>query len=787
MQFGTIRTDREIAAESTDARRAAAVLRDRVDLLYSGNLLGILVSLAVAAFYFYVQIHERHDGLLSAWFIATVCVMLGRSALNWRYHRVPTESRDPRRWLIRFRYGAHLTAVLWGAAGILFFPENDATLQALTILVLSGVAAGGLSALAADFLTYRNYVVITVAPVMVHTFTHAGQMPLMIGLMSALLIVFLLRSGRQASNAIVDALDLRHQNAMLADNLQREKARLLNDTETVLMSLLSSAPIALWAVDNGGQVTFVEGLRFRERADRILPAVGDNLLHVADELPQIAYETQRALNGESFSTEVSTNGHTCEVHYSPLRDEDGSQIGAIAVAVDISDRIEHKNELARRAHYDDLTGLPNRTLIMSQIRHAFENARRHKRHVALFFLDLDNFKGVNDSLGHAAGDALLCQAAERLRNAGRQNDMAARLGGDEFLVISEDLQRPEDAEVIAHKIARLFQRPFVLEGREVFATTSIGIALYPQDGQETEVLLRCADTAMYHAKSTGKNRYRFFTREMQETADRHLAMESELRQAVRRNELTLMFQPKYDVRSGEIRGAEALLRWHSPTLGKVTPDDFIPVAEYAGLMPQIGNWVLQNACREAAAWRTLRAQPVHVAINVSPQQFRNTDLLANVTQALVETNIPPQLLELEITESVLVQDAPETMQVFHDLNDLGISLSLDDFGTGYSSLSYLKKFPIRTLKIDKAFVQDIGNKRDDESLVEAIVAMAHSLRLEVVAEGVETREQFAFLRDRDVELVQGYHFSPPIDAQSFRALLGAEAGIHSTPLAQAGS
>ncbi|MCB1722355.1 MAG: EAL domain-containing protein [Gammaproteobacteria bacterium] len=786
MRIGRFSSDRERVEATTGSRQIAAVLNDRVRMLYSGNLLGIAASLGVALIYVRAQILYAPDSPYALWLGATVAMLLVRGLLNRAYHRRPDVSDDPQRWLRRFRNGASFSAGLWGIAGIVFFPEDNTLLQAMTILVLSGIAAGSLNALSADFATYRNYVLFTLVPVSLHSFTHPGDIPFMIGLLASLLILFLLRSGRQNSQSIIEALNLRHQNALLAEHLERQKNRVLNEAETMMATVLGSAPIALWAVDHDGLISFMEGRQFIDKTKIALPGVGENLFDAFQDFPQIVYETRRALAGESVTTEIAMNGHTFEVHYSPLpADDENPRPGIIGVAIDVSDRIEHQRQLQHRAHYDQLTGLPNRTLIMSQIHHAFENAQRHKRQVGLFFIDLDNFKGVNDSMGHGAGDTLLRLAAERLRSAVRQSDMPARLGGDEFLVVSEDLTRPEDAEVIAHKIARLFQLPFDLGSRDVYATTSIGIAIHPQDGMTADQLLRSADTAMYHAKSAGKNKYRFFTREMQDTADRHLAMETELRQALKRHELTLMFQPKIDTRSSRIRGAEALLRWNSPSLGQVTPDDFIPVAEYAGLMPQIGNWVLQNACREAASWASLCEEPVHVAVNVSPQQFRNTDLLANVTQSLVETGIPPQLLELEITESVLVQDAPETMRVFRDLNDLGVSLSLDDFGTGYSSLSYLKKFPMQVLKIDKAFVRDLGRSEDDDSLVTAIVAMAHSLKMEVVAEGVETRSQFEFLSELDVELVQGYYFSRPLDVEGFRALLVAEAARSSSPTAQA--
>lgn len=784
MRFGNIRKNHHDGVDDRE-RREHAVLADRVNMLFSGNRLGLAMLLVTALLFVEIQVRQGSEQSLWIWLVAVCALLFARAVIAWTFHRRRALLRNDGDWLRVFRNAASITAGAWGIAGILFYPPDNAVLQAITVVILFGVAAGAMSVLAADFSTYRNYVILTLLPMAALSFLRGDELQMMLGLLTLIFIGFLLRAGSQHSRSILDSLTLNHENQALIEDLQRQKHRVLSEAETMMSTVLSTAPIALWAVDSDGTISFMEGNQLGSRTGQTLPGVGENLIEAFDQQPQIAYETRRALAGESFSTEIELDNHVFEVHYQPMHDDEGATAGAIGVAIDITDRIEHKKELSRRAHYDQLTGLPNRTLILNQIAHAFENAQRHRMHVGLFFLDLDNFKTVNDTMGHNAGDELLRKAADRLRGAVRQNDMPARLGGDEFLVVSEDLARPEDAEVIAHKVARMFQMPFDIDQREIFATTSIGIAVYPQDGTDAESMLRSADTAMYHAKAAGKNKYRFFTREMQDTAERHLAMETELRRALERDELHLMYQPKFDSQSGRIRGAEALLRWDSPSLGRVTPDDFIPVAEFAGLMPQIGDWVLQHACREAARWQTQCECALHVAINVSPQQFRNTDLLANVTQALVETGLTPELLELEITESVLVQDAPETMQVFQDLNRLGVSLSLDDFGTGYSSLSYLKKFPMQVLKIDKAFIQDLGSDRDDDSLVEAIIAMAHSLHMEIVAEGVETAEQFQFLKQRGVELVQGYLFSKPLNAEQFQSLLKEERQGQATPRPQA--
>ncbi len=754
----------ETSAHST------AALQDRVDGLFSCMDRSLAMAFFVAGAYAYIYFERNGDSSTRWWFVTIATTVLARALTVWFYRHRRDLLGDTRLWLRVFRIGSTLTALAWGAAGFFYFPIENSIAQNLTLMILTGVAAGALSTLAGDFPSYRSYVLLTLMPLVLMGFHRGGSVQIMIAVIVSLLIVFLIQAGYQNAHNIALSLELRHKNAGLVEDLRREKERAISEAETMLGSLLSSAPIALWIVDTHGKITYIKGQKFGRMDDGALPTIGKNLIHgFQQHHPQIAYETQRALSGEAFTTELELQKSTFEVHYTPFLDEAGTQQGAIGVAVDISDRIEHKKELSRHANYDHLTGLSNRTHILEQVTHAFNNAQRSGTHVALFFIDLDNFKAINDTLGHEAGDQLLKQAADRLIGAIRKSDIAARLGGDEFLVICDNLTHPNAAELIAHKITRVFRRAFQLDQREVYATASVGVAVYPQDGRTADQLLGSADTAMYHAKSAGKNRYRFFTRKMQEAADRHIAMETELRHALARHEMHLSYQPKFDTQTNQIRGAEALLRWHSPHLGQISPAEFIPVAERAGLMPEIGSWVLETACQEAVRWRSLCDQPLSVAVNVSPHQFRNTDLLANVTEALITTGLTTDELELEITESVLVQDTPDIIRVFDNLSRLGITLSLDDFGTGYSSLSYLKKFPLRILKIDKSFVQDLNGR--DDSLVDAIIAMAHSLNLEVVAEGVETEQQLEFLKQRNVELIQGFLLSKPVSSEDFRAML----------------
>ncbi len=438
--------------------------------------------------------------------------------------------------------------------------------------------------------------------------------------------------------------------------------------------------------------------------------------------------------------------------------------------------IERKNveqHLSDLAHYDKLTGLANRDLFHERLRQALSRAQRNNHMVGLMFLDLDRFKEINDSLGHMAGDQLLIEVSKRLKHCTRETDTIARLGGDEFTVIVENIHSDDEAAAIAEKILLEMQAPFTLDGQEVFVTTSIGLTVYPTDAKDDLGLLKNADTAMYRAKAQGRNKYQYYSTEMNESSHLRLKMESQLRKALARNEFSLMYQPKVDMITGRIVGAEALLRWENEELGFVPPDEFIPIAEDTGLIIPIGEWVLRSACRQIRNWVGQGLPMVRIAVNLSARQFRQGNLAAMIGQILEDEDLTADCLPLEITESLLMADVEESKRALNDLKVMGLEIYLDDFGTGYSSLSYLKKFPIDGLKIDRSFVMDIPDDQDDMVLAQAIVAMSHALRLNVVAEGIETTKQMDFFKNLGCEEAQGYLFSRPINADDFRKLLAS--------------
>jgi len=456
---------------------------------------------------------------------------------------------------------------------------------------------------------------------------------------------------------------------------------------------------------------------------------------------------------------------------SSVRNKQGGITHYVAIYSDISELKRNESQLERQANYDGLTGLANRNLFQDRLNQALIFSRRHDCGLAVLFIDLDNFKNINDSLGHDAGDALLIQVASRLTGSVREGDTVARQGGDEFVLLLSEIRAEDNVSAITQKLLKALSAPFDIGGRELHITCSIGIASYPKDGEDNQTLLKNADAAMYRAKELGRNNAQYYAAEMNVRAMERLMLENSLYHALERNEFLLNYQPQVDLRTGEIVGMEALVRWQHPDLGLVSPARFIPVAEDSGLIVPLGEWVLRTACAQNKAWQRAGLKPISVAVNLSARQFRQPNLVEMVAGILSETGLDPTHLDLEVTESLVMQNVEATIVTLGRLKAMGIKLSIDDFGTGYSSLNYLKRFPIHTLKIDQTFVRDITTDPSDAAIAKTIIAMAHELGLMVIAEGVETEEQKSFLRLHRCDEMQGYLFSRPVPAAEFENLL----------------
>ena len=447
-----------------------------------------------------------------------------------------------------------------------------------------------------------------------------------------------------------------------------------------------------------------------------------------------------------------------------VKDKEGNTTHHVGIFSDISRIKETEYKLAHLAHHDPLTELPNRLLFHDRLEQAILRAQREGTQAAVLFLDLDRFKNVNDSMGHAMGDLLLQRVAERLKEAMRAEDTIARLGGDEFVLIVEALKGRMDAAAVARHILDLFDQPFCLENQEVFIDASIGISLYPGDGEDTQTLVRNADAAMYRAKAEGRNNYQFYTAELTAVATERLTLENQLRRALERDEFELYYQPQFSLQNGDriLEGVEALIRWNQSEQGLILPTKFIPVAEETGLIVPIGEWVLRTACAQHKAWVEAGFAPIRMAVNLSARQFHSQDLAKRIAGILEETGMSPSHLELELTESTIMRDTESTIRLLHELSEMGITLSIDDFGTGYSSLAYMKHFPLDRLKIDQSFVRDITSSRPEAEMIVPIIALGHSMKLRVLAEGVEFEEQLNYLRKQGCDEIQGFLCSRPL-------------------------
>lgn len=551
-------------------------------------------------------------------------------------------------------------------------------------------------------------------------------------------------------------------------------------SETYLNAILRYSPALISVKDLDGNVVLASE-HFKQMANIDESGfVGKNVFDVyPKDVAQSMWEIDAATKAKQQTYEVELDlmhkdgsQHTYLMVKFPLRNKENNVFGVCTIGTDISERKlaenalrEQQSRLNYMAFHDSLTSLPNRSLFYDRIYHGLARARRSDSKVALMLLDIDRFKIINDSLGHDAGDVLLKAIAMRLNEGVRDMDTVARLGGDEFVVVLEGIHDTEDVVFVANKLLSTLSRPLEISGHTLTTTVSIGVSIFPEDGADTDELLKNADIAMYKAKEAGKNNCQFYTKGMNATAVNYLLLENDLRRAVEQQQLTLYYQPQVDLQTGEMMGVEALVRWQHPDRGLVSPAHFIPLAEETGLIVPIGEWVLREACRQQKAWLDVGKRVGKVAVNLSPRQFRQKNFPGKVEAILKETGLEAKHLELEITESCAMEHAGETINQLNQLNQMGMFLAIDDFGTGYSSLAYLQRFPIQKLKIDRSFINDIHDDHNDAAIAKSIIGLAHNMQMRVVAEGVETEPQAEWLREMGCDQAQGFLYSKPMTAK----------------------
>jgi diguanylate cyclase (GGDEF)-like protein/PAS domain S-box-containing protein len=591
---------------------------------------------------------------------------------------------------------------------------------------------------------------------------------------------------RGANDSIVtDQIDTRSLVQLIAMMFERRASEEQKFVERERAEVtLNSIGDAVMTTDTLGNVTYLnaeaEGLTGWTRAEAFARPISE-VFDVTDGLTgqhaqdpaRLAIEHKKKIRLKGNYILVGRDGQETAIEHSaaPIHDRQGNILGAVIVFRDVIVSRERRLQMLHLAEHDALTDLPNRLLLNDRLARSIALSRRYGRRLAVLFLDCDRFKHINDTLGHAIGDQVLKSIAKRLTTCVRESDTVSRHGGDEFLILLSEVDQPEDAGLIAEKIVSSIAEPHFIAGHELQLTASVGIALYPEDGQDAQSLIMRADTAMYHAKNTGRNRVGFYRADMEAPAIKRSSVESELRNALDKNEFELYYQPTIDLETGKIRGAEALMRWRHPDKGIVPPDQFIPAAEASGLIIPMGRWALREACRQAKAWQDAGLPAIPIAVNVSALQFRTAGFLEDIRRFLQESMLASQYLELELTESALMVDTASTTSLLEVLKQEGVVLKVDDFGTGPSSLSYLQRCPFDVLKIDQSFVADILPSPESAPLVRAVIAMGKSLGCRIVAEGVETKHQFAYLRSENCDEGQGYHFSPPVNARTFEQLL----------------
>jgi diguanylate cyclase (GGDEF)-like protein/PAS domain S-box-containing protein len=741
--------------------------------LLSISKVSLLTSVSLALILAYMQHAVVAAAALVAWCVFMVLASILRAATILAYRNFAADDASTvRTALLRFRLGVLVAGAVWGAAGFLLFPAAHPQHQIFLILVLMGMSTGGVISFSADLFSAIVFSVALAVPLMLRLFIAGDAVSVAMGVAALTYLGFLILTLRRINQHIIDNILLRLEAA--------EREAQVRASEERYRLLLAHAPVGIFHYDTNLMLTYCNEFLARLMDNSVERLIGLDMKNIKDKSIQPAL--RKALAGElgdyegHYQATLSDASKWVHMICAPLRNDAGQILGGIAIVQDISERKAAEETIRALAYYDHLTDLPNRRLLLDRLRRALAASVRSGRSGALLFIDLDNFKVLNDTLGHDMGDLLLQQVAHRLSGSVRDSDFVARLGGDEFVVMLEELNEEQieaaaQAEMIGEKILVVLGRPYQLAMHEYRSTPSIGITLFSGEQQvTTEELLKQADIAMYQAKKAG-NTLCFFDQQMQLAVTARAALESELRKALARQQFRLYYQLQVDSER-RLLGAEALLRWEHPERGLLSPDQFIRVVEETDLILPVGDWVLETACAQLRAWQQdAWTRGLTLAVNVSANQFRQPDFVQQVRAVLRRHGINPQLLKLELLESTLLENVEETIVTMQALRESGVLFSLDDFGTGFSSLQYLKRLPIDQLKIDRSFVRDIASDDSDKAIVRTIIAMAGSLNMGVIAEGVETEEQRQFLLDNGCRDYQGYLFSKPLPLEQFEQLL----------------
>lgn len=760
------------------------ILRSQIKLLYDqipvalfGECLAV-TSICVALW----TVFNQH--LLMGWLVYMfIASAAWRGYIVWRY-RHSYETRSQKAWLILFVIGVLISSFGWGFAAGVFITVDSVFQQNFVVIVLLGITASASSYYSPIRSVYIAFLLPAVLPYAIWLFAKGGD-NILLGYCVFLYIFVMLGSSHYLNSLVVSSLELRLTNIDLGFNNQllekkvAERTNALEKSFDILRASLESSEFGVLVVDNHGHIEYfnqtfldmweipqdlITGYNYQDISQHILSKLENpdmyarKMEHFHEQSAHEWIDELTCRDGKFFELYVKPHG------------ADKGKAGHIWQYRDISERKQMEHQLAYQANHDILTGLPNRTLLYDRIEQGIVYAQRFQNHLTLLFLDVDNFKIINDSLGHNAGDQLLQEVAVRLKDCVRKSDTVSRFGGDEFVILFMNSHR-EDITVLADHILNKVTQPIKLSGHDIVVTTSIGISTYPHHGKDATTLLKNADMAMYFAKRQGRNNYQLYDEEINYQSQKKLEIQSQIRNAIKNKEFFLLYQPIIHIETGEICAVEALMRWQHPDYGILLPNDFIIAAEECGLIVPLGEWGIRTACMQNVAWQKMGLPPIRMAVNVSGVQVKREGFIDTLEDILKQSRMDPGYLEIELTESTLMDNTKKIISLLLKLDSIGVDFVIDDFGTGYSSLNYLKKFPVNKLKIDQCFVRDCTNDSNDASIVEAIIAMGHGLKLKVIAEGVENKEQLQLLKELGCDQGQGYYFAEPLSADDFADLL----------------
>jgi diguanylate cyclase (GGDEF)-like protein/PAS domain S-box-containing protein len=750
-----------------------SINEELLGIAYDNLRLSSLALIASVTVLFVVLYGHVQSTILGTWYFLIVAVSIFRFITHKAYKK-NREKLTYRQWKVIFYAGAFVTAILLGITPSIFFVADEPVYQMMLLIILAGITAGGTASLASMEGVLQFYLTVILVPLMLQMI---WQDTLVYHTLAFLIFSYLVVLFSSAKIFYKNYLD-----AVITKKMYKEENEKLLLSQERFGAVFKQAPLGIFTYDKNLviQEANEEFLEFLEAPRDSL--IGLDLHQLPDDrvfsaISVITQGIEGFYEGE-YTTKYKKKDLWITLHSSPLMDKDGSVIGGIGIVADITQRMLTQIKFEHQAKHDTLTNIPNRIFLLEKITVEISRYKRHGRLFAVLFLDLDHFKNINDSLGHGVGDEVLVKISQRFSMVLREEDTLARLGGDEFVVLLPDLDSDENsaamkAEAIAQKIHATLMSPVAIKQHVLNISSSIGVALIG-DKESVEDVIKHADIAMYEAKNAGRNTTKFYKAKMDEWISRRVQIENGLRSALKNDEFEIYYQAIVEFATCNIIGAEALLRWNTKEIENVYPDEFIPIAEESGLIFEIGAWVLKNALKQFVAWQEKLKNSVSlekIAVNISAYQFGNSRCIDQIGMVIQESEIKPECLDLELVESALVANTDNVRSKMQELRDLGVGISIDDFGTGYSSLSYLKKLPFTKLKIDKSFTMDIQDDIDDKELISAILAIAETFNFKVVAEGVETLEQYQFLKERNCQYMQGYLCSKPLPASAFEELL----------------